>query len=212
MRRSFDIVVSLIVGLILTPVALAVALAVRVSMGSPVLFHQERSGRDGRPFTIVKFRTMPPEAFPGQDERERRTRTGELLRATGLDEIPQLWNILRGDMSVIGPRPTLPEQIEVYTPRQRGRLAIRPGLTGWAQVNGRNSIDWPERIELDLWYIENRSLGVDLRILVRTAARLLRPDGVYGADGLNPDPPGMMPGPVAPARPVDPGHPSAPAA
>jgi lipopolysaccharide/colanic/teichoic acid biosynthesis glycosyltransferase len=200
MRRSFDIVVSLIAALILTPVALITAVAVRVSMGSPVLYLQQRSGKDDTPFTIIKFRTMLPEAFAGQDERERRTRVGDLLRATGLDEIPQLWNILRGDMSVIGPRPTLPEQVEIYTARQRGRLAIRPGLTGWAQVNGRNSIDWPERIELDLWYIENRSLGVDLKILMRTAARILRPEGVYGADGLNPDPPGMSPAHTDPAH------------
>jgi lipopolysaccharide/colanic/teichoic acid biosynthesis glycosyltransferase len=200
MRRSIDIIISLTAALILTPVALVTAVAVRVSIGSPVLFLQRRSGMDDKPFTIIKFRTMLPEAFAGQDERERRTRVGDLLRATGLDEIPQLWNILRGDMSVIGPRPTLPEQVEIYTARQRGRLAIRPGLTGWAQVNGRNSIDWPERIELDLWYIENRSLGVDLKILTLTAARLLWPRGVYGADGLNPDPPGMSPAQTGPAH------------
>lgn len=187
MRRAVDIIICAVAGLILLPVALIIALAIRLTMGAPVLFRQERAGKDGAIFTILKFRTLTPAEYEDQDERERRTRLGDLLRITSMDEIPQLWNILRGDMSLIGPRPTLPEQVVEYTKRQRGRLAILPGLTGWAQVNGRNSIGWPERIELDLWYIEHRSLALDLKILGLTALRLLVPRGVYGKDGVNPD-------------------------
>lgn len=187
MRRAVDIVICAVAGLIFLPVALIIALVIRLGMGAPVLFRQERAGKDGSIFVIFKFRTLAPADYEDQDERERRTRIGDILRTTSMDEIPQLWNILRGDMSIIGPRPTLPEQVVEYTERQRGRLAILPGLTGWAQVNGRNSISWPERIELDLWYIQNRSLRLDLKILAYTALRLLVPRGVYGKDGLNPD-------------------------
>jgi lipopolysaccharide/colanic/teichoic acid biosynthesis glycosyltransferase len=187
MRRAVDVVVCVIAAVIALPLALIIALAIRVTMGPPVVFRQERAGKDGSTFVILKFRTLAPEDHEDQDERERRTRVGDILRATSLDEIPQLWNILRGDMSLIGPRPTLPEQIVEYSPRQRGRLAVLPGLTGWAQVNGRNSISWPERIELDLWYIANRSLWLDLKVLAYTAARLVVPQGLYGANGLNPD-------------------------
>jgi lipopolysaccharide/colanic/teichoic acid biosynthesis glycosyltransferase len=184
-RRTIDIVVTLVAGCLLLPVVVAVAVIVRLRLGAPVIFRQRRTGYRGREFTIIKFRTMRPEAYPGQPDPERETRTGRLLRATSLDELPQLWNVLRGDMSVIGPRPTLPEQVAQYSPRQHGRHAVRPGLTGWAQVNGRNSISWPERIELDLWYIEHRSLALDVRILGRTLQRLVRPIGIYGAGGVN---------------------------
>ncbi len=184
-RRAVDVTVAGAAGVALSPVMAVVALAVRRSMGRPVLFRQVRVGRDGREFTIVKFRTMRDVDRPDQSDAERDTPLGRRLRATSLDELPQLWNVLRGDMSLIGPRPTLPEQVVHYSERQHGRHAIRPGLTGWAQVNGRNSISWPQRIELDLEYIANRSVRMDLRIVGRTLARLVRPQGIYGAGGVN---------------------------
>jgi lipopolysaccharide/colanic/teichoic acid biosynthesis glycosyltransferase len=186
MRRLTDIVVALIVGALTLPLALLVGLAVRLSMGAPVLFRQQRSGYRGREFTIVKFRTMRAPRYEGESDLGRDTPVGRVLRGLSLDEIPQLWNVLRGDMSLIGPRPTLPEQVSCYDQRQRGRLAVRPGITGWAQVNGRNSISWPERITLDLWYIEHRSVRLDLRILWRTVLNVIRPHGVTAAGGVNP--------------------------
>lgn len=185
MRRLIDVVVSAAAGVVLLPVMLCVALLVRLGLGRPVLFHQRRSGLNGSEFTIVKFRTMRPPAFAGESDLGRDTRIGRLLRASSLDELPQLWNVLRGDMSLIGPRPTLPEQVQHYSERQRGRLAVRPGITGWAQVHGRNAISWPERIELDLDYIERRSWRLDVVILALTIRRLVRPDGITGAGGVN---------------------------
>ncbi len=185
MRRAIDLAVSGVAGLVLAPVMAVVAVLVRVRLGRPVLFRQRRIGLAGRPFEIVKFRTMRPELYPGEPDADRDTTLGRTLRGFSLDELPQLWNVARGDMSIIGPRPTLPEQVEHYSERQHGRHAVRPGLTGWAQVNGRNSISWPERIELDLWYIEHRSLALDARIVVRTVMRLLRPSGIYGEGGVN---------------------------
>jgi lipopolysaccharide/colanic/teichoic acid biosynthesis glycosyltransferase len=154
-------------------------------MGSPVLFRQPRAGRHGRVFELVKFRSMRPPHYPGEDEHARTPLVGRFLRASSLDELPQLWNILRGNMTLIGPRPALPLQVEYYTPRDRGRLVVRPGLTGWAQVNGRNAISWARRIELDLWYIENRSLRLDINIILLTVLRLVRPVGVGGPAGIN---------------------------
>ncbi len=186
MRRLVDVAVAGAALMLSLPVQLVAGALIRARLGSPVLFRQTRVGRDGREFRIVKFRTMRPPAYPDQPDAERDTPLGRRLRAVSLDELPQLWNVLRGDMSLIGPRPTLPEQVCHYSPRQRGRLAVRPGLTGWAQVNGRNSISWPERIELDLDYIEQRSLLLDLRIVGRTLAMLVRPHGIYGEGGVNP--------------------------
>lgn len=186
MRRVVDVVVASVVGLVALPVMLVVAALIRVKLGDPVLFRQTRVGARGHEFSIVKFRTMRPEEWPGEPDAARDCRLGRVLRTVSLDELPQLWNVMRGDMSLIGPRPTLPEQVAQYTPRQRGRLDIRPGLTGWAQVNGRNSISWPERIELDLHYIEHRSLALDLQIVWRTVLTLLRPSGIYGEGGVNP--------------------------
>lgn len=186
MRRAVDLVVAGLALVVLSPLVVAIALAVWITMGRPVLFRQLRIGRQGRPFTILKFRTMRPEREPGEPDTTRLTRIGRVLRATSLDELPQLVNILSGDMSLIGPRPTLPEQVASYAPRQHGRHAVRPGVTGWAQVNGRNSLSWPERIELDLWYIEHRTLWLDLRIVGLTLLRLVRPHGLYGEGGVNP--------------------------
>lgn len=163
-----------------------IALLIRCTMGGPVLFRQTRTGLRGEEFRILKFRTMRDKRFPEEPDAPRITRLGAVLRRTSLDELPQLWNVARGEMGVIGPRPTLPEQVVHYSRRQRGRLDVRPGLTGWAQVRGRNSITWPQRIELDLWYVRNRSLRLDLRILLLTVRVLLRPAGITAAGGVNP--------------------------
>jgi len=204
MRRAIDVVVAAGALLVLSPVLVVLAIVVRLRLGSPVLFRQQRSGWHGEEFTIVKLRTMRAERYPGEPDADRTPQIGHVLRKTSLDELPQLWNVLRGDMSLIGPRPTLPEQVAHYTERERGRLAVRPGLTGWAQVNGRNAISWPERIELDLDYIERRSLRLDLEILRRTIRRLVRPEGITGEGGVNPgypgpeDPPSPSPPPPPP--------------
>ncbi len=185
-RRACDVALSGLGLLVLAPLGLLIALAILATMGGPVLFRQRRCGRGGREFVILKFRTLRPPGHPDEPDRDRQTRLGAALRWTSLDELPQLVNIWRGDMSVIGPRPTLPEQVRHYSARQRGRLAVRPGLTGWAQVCGRNSLSWAERIELDLWYIQRRSWRLDLRIVLRTVGVLLRPSGVVGPGGTNP--------------------------
>ena len=186
MRRAVDVIAAVVAGVLLLLPGLLIALMVRLRLGSPVLFWQNRSGLNGTEFRICKFRTMRDEAYPGEPDPDRLPGLGRLLRTASLDEIPQIWNVLRGEMSVIGPRPTLPEQVRHYSDRQRRRLTIRPGITGWAQVNGRNSLSWPERIELDLWYIEHRSLRLDLRILLLTVLRWLRPEGVTAEGGVNP--------------------------
>jgi lipopolysaccharide/colanic/teichoic acid biosynthesis glycosyltransferase len=204
MRRAIDVVVAAGALLVLSPVLAVLAIVVRIRLGSPVLFRQQRSGWHGEEFTIVKLRTMRAERYPGEPDADRTPQLGHVLRKTSLDELPQLWNVLRGDMSLIGPRPTLPEQVARYTERERGRLAVRPGLTGWAQVNGRNAISWPERIELDLDYIERRSLRLDLEILRRTIRRLVRPEGITGEGGVNPGYPGPE-DPPSPSPPPPPG-------
>jgi len=177
------------VGLVLTsPLLAAAALAVKLEDGGPVLYRQRRVGLAGREFELLKLRTMVVDAETkgaglAVDRGDPRiTRVGRVLRRLSLDELPQLFNILRGDMSLIGPRPTLAYQVERYTPRQRRRLEVRPGLTGWAQIHGRAALPWAERIELDVWYVENRSPRVDLRILLRTPLALF--SGTYkGATG-----------------------------
>ncbi|HEX7134757.1 MAG TPA: sugar transferase, partial [Iamia sp.] len=156
-----------------------VALAVRRSMGSPVLFRQTRPGLGGEPFTLVKFRTM--RSGPG-DDGDRLTPLGRVLRTTSLDELPELWNVLRGDMSLVGPRPLLPEYLDRYSPRQARRHEVRPGLTGLAQVSGRNTVAWDDRLELDVRYVETWTIGGDLRILARTVASVVRGDGISAAD------------------------------
>jgi lipopolysaccharide/colanic/teichoic acid biosynthesis glycosyltransferase len=184
-RRAIDIVVSAVALLIASPVLALAALAIRLETPGPVIYRQRRVGRHGRPFDVLKLRTMVDGAehigaglaIDAGDSRV--TRVGTLLRRTSIDELPNLVNVLRGEMSLIGPRPTLPVQVEQYTPRQRGRLQIKPGITGWAQVNGRASLPWSERIELDLYYIEHRSLALDLRILRRTPGLVLGGDGLY---------------------------------
>jgi lipopolysaccharide/colanic/teichoic acid biosynthesis glycosyltransferase len=184
----FDIVVAGVALLFFSPVLLLAMLAIRLeSPGSPI-YRQRRVGLDGEEFDVLKLRTMVTGAEHigagmAIDEGDTRiTRVGEFLRRTSLDEIPNLINILRGDMAVIGPRPTIPIQVAQYTDRQRGRLAVKPGLTGWAQVNGRAALPWPDRIELDLWYIEHRGWRLDFQILMRTARMVLSGHGLYKGD------------------------------
>ena len=175
------------VGLALaSPFLLAAAIAIKLDSRGPVLYRQRRAGRDGRPFEVLKLRTMHPGAdpvgvgTPVLDGDPRVTRVGRILRRFSLDEVPNLVNVLRGELAIVGPRPTLAAQVELYTPRQRRRLEVKPGITGWAQVNGRAGIPWEERIELDVWYVDHRSLALDLRILGRTARLLLTGHGLYG--------------------------------
>ena len=184
-RRAVDIVVSSLALLLSAPALALAALAIRGESPGAVIYRQRRIGLDGRPFDVLKLRTMVHGAEhigPGlaiNENDSRITRVGAFLRRTSLDELPNLVNVLRGEMSLIGPRPTLPVQVEQYTERQRGRLTLRPGITGWAQVNGRASLPWSARIELDLYYIEHRSLALDLKILWRTAALVRGGSGLY---------------------------------
>lgn len=179
-KRVGDVVLSALALVVLTPVILLVALLVRWRLGAPVLFRQERPGQHGRPFEILKFRTMLPEdeARGVVEDEARLTRFGTLLRAASLDELPELWNVLRGDMSLVGPRPLRVEYLARYTERQARRHEMRPGLTGLAQVSGRNDIGWDDRLGLDVQYVDSRSPLTDARILLRTAGVVLRQDGV----------------------------------
>jgi lipopolysaccharide/colanic/teichoic acid biosynthesis glycosyltransferase len=189
--RVLDLVVGGAGAVVTAPVVAALAVAIRLESRGHPIYTQTRVGLDGRPFSIYKLRTMVRGAeFTGAglaiaEGDSRITRLGNFLRRYSLDELPNLWNVLRGEMSLIGPRPTVPEQVAVYTERQRKRLSVKPGITGWAQVNGRASVPWSERIELDLYYIEHRSLALDARILALTARALLHGGGLYyrGAGG-----------------------------
>ena len=188
MNRAADVALAGLGLVVTSPLLVAAGLAVKLEDGGPVLFRQTRVGKDGKDFELLKLRSMVVDAERtgaghAVDQGDRRiTRVGRLLRRTSIDELPQLWNIVRGDMSVIGPRPTLRYQVERYSERQRRRLDVRPGLTGWAQIHGRATLPWAERIELDVWYVEHRSPRVDLRILLRTPLALF--GGTYkGATG-----------------------------
>jgi lipopolysaccharide/colanic/teichoic acid biosynthesis glycosyltransferase len=184
MKRLLDIVGSL-VGLVLAaPLLLLIALAIRLTMGSPVLFRQQRPGQHARPFTLYKFRTMrravDAHGRPLPDA-QRLTRLGRLLRSTSLDELPELFNVLKGDMSLVGPRPLLMEYLERYTPEQARRHAVKPGITGWAQIHGRNALSWEDKFRLDVWYVEHRSLWLDVRILAITLWKVLKREGISQA-------------------------------
>ena len=185
LKRLLDLVVAVPVAAVSAPFLALLALAVRLESPGHPIYSQTRVGQDGELFSIYKLRTMVRGAeFTGaglaiQEDDERITRIGAFLRRTSLDELPNLWNVLRGEMSIVGPRPTLTVQVEQYTQRERGRLAVKPGITGWAQINGRASLPWPERIELDLWYVEHRSLRLDLEILARTTRMVLAGEGIY---------------------------------
>jgi lipopolysaccharide/colanic/teichoic acid biosynthesis glycosyltransferase len=184
-RRALDLAVSSIVLALSSPVLALAAVAIRLESPGPVIYRQRRAGLDGHEFDVLKLRTMVDGAEHigaglAVDEHDARiTRVGAVLRRSSLDELPNLLNVLRGEMSLIGPRPTLPVQVAQYSERQRGRLAVKPGITGWAQVNGRASLPWSERIELDLYYIENHTLALDLKILWRTATMVLGGSGLY---------------------------------
>lgn len=184
-RRALDLLVGLAGSIITAPLVALAAIAIRAETPGSPIYTQRRIGKDGRPFAIYKLRTMVAGAesigagLAIQQGDERITRVGAVLRRYSLDELPNLWNVVRGEMSIVGPRPTLPWQVQRYSERQRGRLAVKPGITGWAQIHGRAALPWPARIELDLWYVEHRSLALDLRILAATVGLVLRGDGIY---------------------------------
>lgn len=187
--RAIDVFGSIAGLLVASPLIAAAAFAIKISDHGPVFYKQERIGQGGKPFTILKLRTMTVGAenkglglLIGKNDF-RITIPGKILRASSIDELPQLLNVLRGDMSLVGPRPTVASQVERYSPEQRRRLEVKPGLTGWAQINGRNTLSWPERIQLDLWYVDNKSLWLDLAILARTPRSLLSVREVYAQEG-----------------------------
>ncbi len=180
-KRAFDLAAAGAGGALLAPLAAVLALLVRLRLGSPILFRHVRPGRGGEPFTLYKLRTMRDlfdEAGEPLPDAVRLTRFGRFLRRTSLDELPEIWNVLRGDMSLVGPRPLLLEYLPRYTPRQARRHEVRPGITGWAQVHGRNAIPWEEKLERDAWYVDHVSFGLDLRILTRTLVLVLRREGI----------------------------------
>lgn len=181
MKRLLDIVSALLLLLVGAPFLLLIAVAIAVTMGRPVLFRQVRPGRGEVPFTLLKFRTMSVDDTGTRSDRERLTRLGRWLRLTSLDELPSLVNVLHGDMSLVGPRPLLVRYLPYYNEHERTRHSVRPGLTGWAQIHGRNRVAWDDRLALDVWYVEHQSLHLDLRILVRTIYRALVRDGVVDA-------------------------------
>ena len=182
--RVFNCALALAALVMFWPIMLAVALVVRLGLGSPVLFRQVRIGKRGRPFEIYKFRTMRDvcaEDGSPQADQERLTPLGQFLRSTSLDELPELWNVLRGEMNLVGPRPLLPQYLPRYTERQKRRHEVRPGITGWAQIHGRNAISWNQKFELDVWYVDHRSLVLDVRILLRTVVRIFQRHGIHSA-------------------------------
>lgn len=182
-KRIFDVAIAILVLGVSLPILVLLALLIRIWLGRPVLFVQVRPGLHGKPFRMVKFRTMT-------DKRDkhgrllpdniRLTRFGRILRSTSLDELPELWNVLKGDMSLVGPRPLLMEYLPLYSKEQYRRHEVRPGVTGWAQVNGRNAISWEDKFKLDVWYVDNQSFGMDLKILLLTVKKVLIRDGISG--------------------------------
>jgi len=190
MKRAMDLVGALAALVLLSPVVFVLCILVRSQLGSPVFFRQVRPGIEGRPFKMVKFRTMTDERGPNgallPDDR-RLTALGAWLRSTSLDELPELFNVLKGDMSLVGPRPLLMDYLSLYNDRQARRHEVRPGITGWAQINGRNALSWEEKFELDVWYVDNRSLWLDIKILFKTVLKVLKRDGIsHGEDATMP--------------------------
>ena len=185
LKRLFDLCATLLAVPLLIPLLAITALAVRCVLGSPILFSQERPGLRGKPFTMRKFRTMTSEcggAGKPLPDAQRLTAFGRFLRSTSLDELPEFWNVLVGDMSLVGPRPLLMEYLPLYSNEQARRHSVRPGITGWAQVNGRNALSWEDKFRLDVWYVDNRSLWLDARILILTVRKTLTRSGI-SADG-----------------------------
>ena len=188
MSRALDLAIAAVALVLSAPVLALAALAIKLESRGPVFYRQRRVGKDGRPFELWKLRTMVRGAESAGagiyvlEGDPRITRVGRLLRRYSLDELPNLVNVLRGELAIVGPRPTVQEQVDRYTERQRRRLEVKPGITGWAQINGRTSLPWPERIELDVWYVEHRSLWLDVRILAKTARMLATGHGLYSED------------------------------
>lgn len=181
MKRLFDVTVAAVLLVVLAPLLLLLAVLVALLLGRPVFFVQQRPGRHGRSFQLIKFRTMVDARDASGNllpDAQRLTRFGRWLRATSLDELPELWNVLKGDMSLVGPRPLLIEYLPLYSPVQARRHEVRPGITGWAQVNGRNDISWEEKFALDVWYVDNQSLLLDLKILLLTMLRVVQRKGI----------------------------------
>lgn len=184
LKRVSDIVVACAGLVVLAPLLVLCAALIRVTMGAPVFFRQQRPGREGRVFQLYKFRTMTEEMDKHgrkSSDEIRITRLGRILRRTSIDELPELWNVVRGDMSLVGPRPLLVDYLPLYEPHQARRHEVRPGITGLAQVSGRNSLSWEDRFKLDVWYVDHRSIALDLSILARTFAKVLRMEGISGA-------------------------------
>ena len=181
MKRLFDFIAALSALLLLSPVIAIVAWKIRKNLGSPVLFRQVRPGKEGKPFEMVKFRTMrdanDEEGKPLPDE-QRMTPFGNWLRSTSLDELPELWNVVKGDMSLVGPRPLLMEYLPLYSKEQYRRHEVRPGVTGWAQINGRNALSWEDKFKLDVWYVDHQSFWLDIKILFLTVKKVLVRDGI----------------------------------
>jgi lipopolysaccharide/colanic/teichoic acid biosynthesis glycosyltransferase len=180
-KRLFDIFVSTLALLLLFPTLALLTLLVRAKLGSPVFFRQQRPGLNGRPFTLIKFRTMTDKRDAQGNllpDAQRLTKFGKFLRTSSLDELPELWNVLKGEMSLVGPRPLLMQYLPLYTPEQARRHEVRPGITGWAQVNGRNALTWEEKFALDVWYVDNHTPWLDLKIIVRTIIKVLIRDGI----------------------------------
>jgi len=181
LKRIFDFWVSLFLLLLISPALILIVIAIAIFLGRPVLFNQTRSGELGKPFTIVKFRSMTDQRDQQgnlEPDELRLTKFGQLLRKASLDEVPELWNVIKGEMSLVGPRPLLMEYIPLYTEAQSHRLTIKPGITGWAQVNGRNALGWEEKFKLDLWYVNNQSFWLDMKILLLTLKQVIARDGI----------------------------------
>jgi len=180
-KRTLDLALSTLALVLLSPILAVIALFVRIKLGSPVLFRQQRPGLHGKPFTLLKFRTMTDARDADGNllpDEQRLTSFGQFLRRTSLDELPELFNVLKGDMSLVGPRPLLMQYLERYTPEQMRRHEVKPGITGWAQVNGRNALSWEEKFALDVWYVDHLSLRLDLKIILLTVWKVLRREGI----------------------------------
>ncbi|MBF4434694.1 MULTISPECIES: sugar transferase [unclassified Vibrio] len=185
MKRIFDFLISLVVLIVLSPITVLVAWKIRSNLGSPVLFRQIRPGLNGQPFEMIKFRTMKDAVDANGNplpDSERMTPFGDKLRNSSLDELPELWNVIKGEMSLVGPRPLLMQYLPLYSKEQARRHEVRPGVTGWAQINGRNAISWEEKFKLDVWYVDNHSFWLDLRILLLTVKKVFVKEGI-SADG-----------------------------
>lgn len=186
-KRVFDILISVLALICSSPILIVVAILVRINLGSPIFFIQERIGKNNKPFKMIKFRTMKDAKDKnGNDlpDFERVTKLGKFLRAISLDEVPELLNILKGDMSLVGPRPLLPQYLKCYNEEQIRRHDVLPGLTGWAQVNGRNSLTWCEKFKLDVWYVDNRNFLLDLKILIMTVYKVLKREGINQGENV----------------------------